>query len=101
MKQTIIRLTENDLHEIIKEGVNQVLNEIGDSCRNPHNFFDAADAMDKRGHKDNAAILRKKGHDLYHKNGNDTFIGDTINNVDRAFGNEWLTKNFYHPKNED
>mgnify|MGYP003299659510 CR=1 FL=1 len=23
----------------------RVLNEIGDSCRNPHNFFDAADAM--------------------------------------------------------
>lgn len=34
MKQTI-RLTESDLHKIIKESVNRILNEIGDSYEKP------------------------------------------------------------------
>ena len=33
MKRQMVRLTESDLHRIIKESVNRVLNEIGDTPR--------------------------------------------------------------------
>ena len=33
MNKKLIRLTENDLHRIVKESVNRILNEIGDTER--------------------------------------------------------------------
>lgn len=90
----VIRLTENDLHNIIKTSVTRILNETGDSCTNPYNFFDAADAAERRGKHELAQKLRDKGTKLYHQNGNDTFLQDMSNRI-TGIGNEWTTK-FWH-----
>lgn len=33
MNKKLIRLTESDLHRIVKESVNRILNEIGDTVK--------------------------------------------------------------------
>ena len=38
MNKKLIRLTESDLHRIVRESVNKVLNEIGDTKRGQYHF---------------------------------------------------------------
>ena len=42
MNKKLIRLTESDLHRIVKESVNRVLNEIGDTNRGQYHLGRAA-----------------------------------------------------------
>ena len=88
MNKKLIRLTENDLHKIVKESVNRILNEIGDTEKGRDNInqaminsvhndikhsveqgMPASNGVDKRGTK------RKKVYD-YLKKG--------------PHGNEWI-----------
>lgn len=96
-----IRITENDLHRIIKESVTRILSEIGDKADNPYDLYDAADGLDKKGYHDNAEKLRAKGQELHHKNGNNTFAKDTVNNFHRLGGNDWLRKFDHSPNPND
>ena len=83
MNKKLIRLTESDLHNIVKESVNRVLNEIGDTpkgqfalgavfARNPLQRQDASDMAEKhRNNKRdwsnlsffNAASAQRHGYD--------------------------------------
>lgn len=96
----VIRLTESDLHNIIKTSVTRILNEVGDSCDNPYDFWHAADAAEKRGKHELAQKLRDKGSKLYHEDDNDTFIKDTINVGSSLLGNKWASK-FWHGKGDE
>ena len=49
MGKQIIRLTESDLHRIVKESVNRVLNEIGDTERGQYKLGALARRKQQRG----------------------------------------------------
>lgn len=58
MKETIIRLTEQELHKIVKESVNRVLNEIGNT-KDGRNLI--RKASDKRAVNDRKHLVRNVG----------------------------------------
>ena len=49
MNKKLIRLTEGDLHRIVKESVNRVLNEIGDTERGQYALGALAKRKQQRG----------------------------------------------------
>lgn len=94
-----IKLTEEQLRDLIRKGVMESLKEIGDKATNPHDLWGAAEGMRKKGYHDNAAKLDAKAKELYHKNGNDTFVGDAVNTFHNTMGgNDWLRKFDHHPE---
>ena len=66
-----IRLTESDLHKIIKESVNRILNEIGDTHESGEGDYalglDAADKAEKLGRWQQADNLRQHAARYFNK----------------------------------
>ena len=71
MNKKLIRLTESDLHRIVKESVNRVLNEIGDTKRGQNllgqvharagerdDFKTMLDALDRQSKEDDSNYVR-------------------------------------------
>lgn len=59
MNKKLIRLTEQDLHRIVKESVNRVLNEIGDTPRGQYMLGRLQGRQIKNGDGDSAAKTAK------------------------------------------
>jgi hypothetical protein len=57
-KDNIIRLTENELKEIIKESVRQIIEESGETLRGQWKMGKAARRQEKRGNYDRAEGLK-------------------------------------------
>lgn len=108
MKQTI-RLTESDLHKIIKESVNRILNEIGDTNRGQYmlgalaarkrmrgnekgltdresGFNDVADyAKNKQDNADSPSMKRNAYYNGWHSsNGNRNYGYNQMKNIDKG-----------------
>ena len=90
-KDNIIRLTENELKEIIKESVRQIIEESGETLRGQWKMGKAARRQEKRGNYDRAAeikdyarersvdVLRSKRKDGIH--GNDEFEDEVMRDL--------------------
>ena len=63
MNKKLIRLTESDLHKIVKESVNKIINEIGDSPKGQFMLGRAYRRAEKRGDKDTAVRASNKAWD--------------------------------------
>lgn len=58
MNKKVIRLTESDIHRIVKESVNKVLNEIGDT---PKGQYMLGRLMGKKGNESNLRDMQRVG----------------------------------------
>jgi hypothetical protein len=63
MNKKLIRLTESDLHKIVKESVNKIINEIGDTPKGQFMLGRAYRRAEKRGDKDTAVRASNKAWD--------------------------------------
>lgn len=63
MNKKLIRLTESDLHKIVKESVNKIINEIGDSPKGQFMLGRVYRRAEKRGDKDTAIRASNKAWD--------------------------------------
>ena len=63
MNKKLIRLTEQDLHKIVKESVNRIINEIGDSPKGQFMLGRTYRRAEKRGDKDTAISASNKAWD--------------------------------------
>ena len=63
MNKKLIRLTESDLHKIVKESVNRIINEIGDSPKGQFMLGRTYRRAEKRGDKDTAISASNKAWD--------------------------------------
>jgi hypothetical protein len=95
MGKQIIRLTESDLHKIVKESVNKILKEIGDTP-NGQRALGALHARKQFRDGD-------ESNDVYHyaekARGGDSFndMGDNTNPLYKDFGNGWDKYKDSHP----
>ena len=90
MEKKVIRLTEADLHRIIKESVNNILNEIGDTERGQY-ALGALQARHEKQMKDaydrnDYDLARKHSHmadQVRNKSFEHNYIGDRDYNYDK------------------
>ena len=86
----LIRLSESDLHRIVKESVNKILNEINFDGESLHGWYGRGKRQKDRAAQDWRKVLRKrmqKAKEIQRANGDNSNIIDFDNLGEKAVKN--------------
>ena len=89
MNEKLIRLTESDLHRIVKESVNRVLNEIGDTERGQYMLGRLSKRKSLQGKPQDAKNVFDYGSNKRKEELNNPSWNNRFHYMDGAYGLGW------------
>lgn len=107
MNKKLIRLTESDLHRIVKESVNKILKETYNGGLDPRTLASLADKRAAQGQNDKATQARQAAADAWNKrfqgyNRGNGEIGDTMYDDSYTIHNHYNdSHSSFNPENND